>query len=229
VSSDSPRRRKSFLTTGTTERGRSCGCRGRRRFRPLPSSSPTGSGGRGWPASDRGPCGHFHGQHAFGDHLARAHAAMPTPSTCSVCGSRISLVRPSLRPRVVARPEAAHGKDTIFTSRPSCLACCSVSPHQASSGSVKTTPGMARGSNRRLAEDGFHGHAALVRGLVGQHRFAGHIADGEDVRLVVRRCWSTLTKPLRRVGCGCFPGPGSRCWAGGRPRSARDQIPAPAA
>lgn len=41
------------------------------------------------------------------------------------------------------RPEAAQGKRVILTSRFCCLAWSSVRPHQAISGSVKTTAGMA--------------------------------------------------------------------------------------
>ena len=41
----------------------------------------------------------------------------PTPRTRSVSGSKISLVKPSVRSRVAARPEAAQGKRATFTSR----------------------------------------------------------------------------------------------------------------
>ena len=35
----------------------------------------------------------------------------------------------------------------------------------------------------RFAQQGLDGHLALVRGLVRQHRLAGHVADGQDVRI----------------------------------------------
>ena len=36
---------------------------------------------------------------------------------------------------------------------------------------------------RRLAGQGFDGHLAFVGRLVGQHRLAGHVADGQNVRI----------------------------------------------
>ena len=48
---------------------------------------------------------------------------------------------PSLRPSVVARPEKPQRNRPILTSRSCFLASVSVSPHQAISGSVKTTAG----------------------------------------------------------------------------------------
>ena len=72
--------------------------------------------------------------------------AAPIPSTARVSGSHRSFVTPSVRPKVSARPEAAHGKRVTFTGRFSAAACVSVRPHQASSGSVKTTAGTARAS-----------------------------------------------------------------------------------
>ena len=65
----------------------------------------------------------------------------------SVSGSRISLVRPSVRSSVIARPDAPHGNFATVTCRSSFCACASVRPAQASSGSVNTTAGIARGSN----------------------------------------------------------------------------------
>src|SRR6266571_1755890 len=75
---------------------------------------------------------------------------MPTPSTRSLCGSRISLVMPSVRSRVIARPEAAQGNFATLISRFCFCASVSVRPHQEISGSVKTTAGMAFGSNATL-------------------------------------------------------------------------------
>ena len=71
----------------------------------------------------------------------------PTPSTRPDSGSTISLVSPSERPRVAARPDAAHGKRATFTGRLASLASRSVSPHHATSGSVNTTAGTATLSN----------------------------------------------------------------------------------
>ena len=34
-----------------------------------------------------------------------------------------------------------------------------------------------------LALDSFNGHTSLVAGFMGQHRFARHVADGQDVRI----------------------------------------------
>ena len=84
----------------------------------------------------------------------------------------------------MARPEAPHGNRTTVTLRPSFCACVSVSPAQASSGSVKTTAGIAFGWNADvLAGNHFDGDPALVRRLVSQHRLADDVADGEDRRL----------------------------------------------
>src|SRR5438309_2009709 len=66
---------------------------------------------------------------------------MPTPRTRPVSPSATSLVSPSARPRVVARPEAAHWNFATLTARPSRCACASVRPHHATSGSVNTTAG----------------------------------------------------------------------------------------
>ena len=67
---------------------------------------------------------------------------IPTPNTRSVSGSMISLVRPSLRPNVVALPDARQGKRATSTGRFWFFACVSVRPHHAISGSVKTTAGI---------------------------------------------------------------------------------------
>src|SRR5439155_1670600 len=72
---------------------------------------------------------------------------IPTPSTRPVSGSTMSFVSPSLRPSVAARPEAAHGNFASRTGRPSRVAADSVSPHHATSGSVKTTAGTTTLSN----------------------------------------------------------------------------------
>ena len=72
-----------------------------------------------------------------------------------------------------------------FTSRSCFFASVSVRPHQAISGSVKTTAGIAAGPRGgRFARDHLDGELAFMGRLVGQHRLAGHVADGEEVRHV---------------------------------------------
>ncbi len=96
-----------------------------------------------------------------------------------------SLVRPSVRSSVIARPDAAHGNFAIATLRLSFCACASVRPHHATSGSVKTTAGIAARRERDvLARDHFGGDAPFVRRLVREHRLADDVADREDRRLV---------------------------------------------
>src|SRR6266850_916188 len=73
--------------------------------------------------------------------------AMPAPSRRPDSGSTISFVTPSLRPSVAARPDAAHWNFATRTARPSVAAWVSVRPHQAISGSVKTTAGTTALSN----------------------------------------------------------------------------------
>ena len=55
----------------------------------------------------------------------------------------MSLVRPSLRPMVAARPEAAHENFATLIARPARRASASMRPHHATSGSVNTTAGTA--------------------------------------------------------------------------------------
>ena len=110
---------------------------------------------------------------------------MPQPSRRSFAGSMIHLVRPSVRPTACAAAaggpgELGHGDACGSDAR----LRSSVNPAQAISGSVKTTAGMARGSKAAVrAGKGLDGRLALVARLVGQHRLAGHVADGQDVRV----------------------------------------------
>ena len=60
---------------------------------------------------------------------------------------------PSGRSRVTARPDAAQGNLATLTSRFSFCACVSVRPHHATSGSVKTTAGIAFGSKATLCPE----------------------------------------------------------------------------
>ena len=109
---------------------------------------------------------------------------MPQPTTRCVGGSMIHLVSPSVRPMAWARPLAIQGNWATSTVRPWRLASVSVSPAQAISGSVKTTAGIAFGSNATcLPSDHLDGRLAFVGRLVGQHRLAGHVADGQNVRI----------------------------------------------
>ncbi len=97
-------------------------------------------------------------------------------------GSISHLVSPSVRPTAWARPLAPQG--TRPRPRAPCrLASVSLRPAQAISGSVNTTAGIARVEGRRRAREELHGHFALVGRLVRQHRLAGHVADGQDVRV----------------------------------------------
>ena len=62
---------------------------------------------------------------------------MPAPSTRRVSGSTQQLRQPPApRPIASARPDAAHGKTAFSYATPCSLASVSVSPTQATSGSV---------------------------------------------------------------------------------------------
>jgi hypothetical protein len=90
---------------------------------------------------------HLDCDHAFGNEFARAVADDPTPSTRSVSASTMSLVSPSVRSKLIARPEAPHGNLATSMFRPFARASASVTPHHATSGSVKTTAGMTTSLN----------------------------------------------------------------------------------
>src|SRR5450830_649010 len=61
---------------------------------------------------------------------------MPPPRMRWVSASNSSLVKPSSRPLVIARPEALQGNRPFLTLMPWALAWSSVRPTQATSGSV---------------------------------------------------------------------------------------------
>ena len=61
---------------------------------------------------------------------------MPQPMIRSVVSSKITLVMPSSRPSDSERPLAAHGKTPLPYLMPAALASFSVTPTQATSGSV---------------------------------------------------------------------------------------------
>src|SRR5882672_7845750 len=108
---------------------------------------------------------------------------IPTPSTRPVSGSARIFVRPSLRPSVRARPEAAHSRLAILTVRPSRAASDSDSPHQATSGSVNTTAGTTTLSNAAGRTDHFRRDLALAHRAMGEHGLAGNVADRVDRRV----------------------------------------------
>jgi len=85
---------------------------------------------------------HLDGEHRFGDQFARTCAADTHAQHASVSGSMSIFVMPSVRSNDMARPDAAHGNLETSYLMPRSLASPSVRPHQASSGSVKTTAGM---------------------------------------------------------------------------------------
>src|SRR5690242_5037546 len=81
--------------------------------------------------------------------LTRSPACVPTmapPTTRCVASSNRSLVKPSSRPLAMARPDAAQGKTAFRTFTPLAFASSSVSPTQATSGSVYATDGITRAS-----------------------------------------------------------------------------------
>ena len=83
----------------------------------------------------------------------------------------------------MARPSAAKANLPTIGSSPCARACSSESPTVATSGSVKMAPGMATQSRTDfLPAIDLGGDLPLLRGLVGQERRAGEVADGEDRR-----------------------------------------------
>ena len=74
----------------------------------------------------------------------------------------------------------------------------------------------------RLAGQRLDGHFAFVGRLVGQHRLAGHVADGQDVRIGRAALAIDDDEALRRrLGPWCSPAPARRCSAAGRRTTAR--------
>jgi len=107
---------------------------------------------------------------------------MPAPRTRRLAGWTISLVRPSGRPSVSARPEAAQGIAWTSCSIPRAHASVSVRPVHEISGSVYATDGMERASKAAGKAGGrLGGHRTLVRRLVREHGLPDHVADGGDV------------------------------------------------
>ena len=109
---------------------------------------------------------------------------MPTPSTRSVFGSKRILVRPSVRPIDVARPEAPHGN---FCDLVGDLVALGLRLGQAAPGQLGIGEDHRRNRARLVghlvAGDGLDGNLGFVGGLVRQHRLAGDVADGVERRL----------------------------------------------
>ena len=72
---------------------------------------------------------------------------IPTPRTLLLSGENNIFVFPFVEPTADARPLAAQGNSPFSYDIFFCFAYCSVSPAQATSGSVYTTLGMAITSN----------------------------------------------------------------------------------
>ena len=109
---------------------------------------------------------------------------MPTPRMRSVSGSMTSLVTPS--DAVDRRWRGRRPPTGSARPRPaaSLSASASVRPAQAIFGIGEDHRGNRRWLEHDLvAGDHVDRHARLVRGLVRQHRLAGHVADGEDGRV----------------------------------------------
>ena len=97
----------------------------------------------------------------------------------------MSLVRPSVRSSVIARPDAPHGNLAIVTLRAVLLSLRlgQAAPRQLRIGEHdrRNRPRLER---HVLAGNHFDRDAPFVRRLVRQHRLADDVADGEDRRLV---------------------------------------------
>src|SRR5438309_780312 len=110
---------------------------------------PSASVGWAWMVAARSPG-------AAASSMARTPSAMRseawgptmcTPTMASRSRSTTSWVNPSRVPMVAARPRAVIGTVTALADRPASRALSSVWPALATSGSEKTTRGMAAGSN----------------------------------------------------------------------------------
>ena len=111
---------------------------------------------------------------------------MPTPSTRSVSGSTMSLVSPSL-PAEGRRPVRTPPRGNFPDGDLLALFCfLRFRLRQAAPGDLRIGKHHRRdGSgveNGRLSRQHFGNDSAFIGGLVRQHRLAGNVADGEDVR-----------------------------------------------
>ena len=109
---------------------------------------------------------------------------MPTPSTRPVSGSTTSLVSPSLRPSVAARPDAAHGKSRDLHRLPgrrggrlgeAAPGDLGIGEHDGGDDDVVERDGPAG--------DRFGHDLTLAHRAVGQHRLAGGVAHRPHVRV----------------------------------------------
>ena len=126
---------------------------------------------------------------------------IPMPSTRSVFGSTMSLVMPSVRSRVRARPEAAQGNFAILTVASFFLRLGfgQAAPGDFGIGEDDGWNGV-RFEGDLVSGNGFDRGASFVRGLVRQHRFADHVADGINrwvvgLELLVDLNKSALARP----------------------------------
>src|SRR5882724_1315053 len=116
---------------------------------------------------------------------------MPTPSTRSLCGSRISLVIPSVRSRVIARPEAAQGNFATLILR---LSLGEATPGNFGIGKNNRGNGTWLKCNF-VTCDRFDCGAPFMRSLVRQHGLPGHVADGVDHRIIRLQLLVYLDEP----------------------------------
>ena len=199
-------------------------------FGRLPSASRTASGAGG--SSSRRSVGvraHLDRSTPSAISSPAPGPTMPTPRMRSVFGSSISLVMPSVRSSVIARPDAAHGNARRSTSR---LLLLRLGLGQAAPGHLRIGEDHRR-NRQRLERDACSpaiastATRAFVRRLVREHRLADDVADRVDRRLggAPRRVDldEAARVDLRRWSCR---GRAPRSSAGGRPRPARGRTSA---
>ena len=142
---------------------------------------------------------------------------MPAPSTRPLSSSTSSFVTPSVRSSVSERPDAAQGNRADLNAIFPACAWVSVRPHQAISGSVKTTAGMARGSKTvflpRMASTATRPSCVALWASMGSPATSPMAKmDGP----AVRRWASTFTKPFGSSWIPVLSSP-SPCEFGFRP------------
>ncbi len=126
---------------------------------------------------------HFDCQNAFGDQLACADPADPHPEDAAGFGIeyqlRQAVVAPERRGTTGGRPGKSGDSHRLSGALGRLF-------RQSAPGDfrIREDDGWNRGFKRRLPTgDHTGGDQSLMRGLVREHRFAHHIADGEDGRL----------------------------------------------
>ncbi len=107
---------------------------------------------------------------------------IPAPSRRCEPGSNSSFVRPSLRPRPSARPEAAHGNTAFSYSMPALLGRDLGQTHPRDLGIGVGDRRDRLGVELGAREPGDHlgGDLPLVRRLVREHRLADDVPDRVD-------------------------------------------------